>query len=100
MMSRASLASPRYATEKSGVMQPHHFAHVAHRLFRELLRLLAAIRNDASHQRRVVEITLGAFTHGLQFREDAVDHGLLAFKTTDAGAAAAFLDPLLASLVR
>src|SRR5260221_10265548 len=86
--------------ESSSVVEAHGIAHIAHRFLRRIARFLAAVGDDVLHQGRVLLERRRALAHRLQFLDDGVDHRLLAFQATDAGALAALHHPVMRGAVR
>src|SRR5262245_10028947 len=73
----------RSSSPRSAVGQAHRLADVAERLARDLSCLVAAFRDDAAHQVRVVLVFLRALPHPADLLDDALDHGLLALEAAD-----------------
>ncbi len=65
-----------------------------------MTRLAVAVGNDLAQQPRIIEKSLRALAHWRLLAQDAVDHRLLAVQAANPGAAATFLYPGLATLVR
>src|SRR5690606_21859013 len=93
-------ALPSRSRRSSTVIEAHGLAHVTHGFLRHLARTLAAVGDDAAHQRRVVEVGLGALVQFFLLPEDGLQQRLLALEATDAGAATAFLHPVERALIR
>ena len=84
----------------SSVIQSHHLTNVAQRLLRELARLLAAVGDNAFHERWILEIPFRPLANRRLFCEYRLNDRLLAVETPDAGAAATLLNPHSPGLVR
>ena len=69
---------------RRSVGQAHRRAHITHRLARHGARSFSADLDDPVHLLGVGQVALGAFTPGLLFLHDGVDHRLLAVQAANA----------------
>src|SRR3990172_6958396 len=83
----------RTVMNRSRVAQTHRLAPLAHSLVREPAGLLAAVGDNVSHKRGIVQVLLRPLAHGRLFGEHRVDHRLLALQAPDPCGPAALLGP-------
>src|SRR5687767_4967809 len=84
----------------STVLQADGLADFRHCRTCAFARALAAFRNDAAQQFRVLLVLAGALANRRQLREDSLGDRLLAVEAADACRTAAFLHPVFRGLVR